>query len=89
MSRSANACIRAQAPAIAAAFGEPVALAMTAQPWSKASPARVESYRIYRQNFPDALIAIDSPDEATPMPQQPRRRDPLTRAYRSLLSRLR
>ena len=58
-------------------------------PTEHPSPARVESYRIYRQNFLDALIAIDSPEEASPMPQQPRRRNPFRRAYRSLLSRLR
>jgi hypothetical protein len=59
-------------------------------PTEHPSPARVEGYRIYRQNFLDALIAIDSPEEETgATPQPPRKRDPLRRAYRSLLSRLR
>jgi hypothetical protein len=57
-------------------------------PTEHPSPARVESYRIYRRNFLDALIANDSPEEAPPPPVAPRRR-PFRRAYRSLLSRLR
>ena len=58
-------------------------------PTEHPSPARVESYRIYRQNFLAALIAIDSTEEAGPCRNSPRSRNPLRRAYRSLLSRLR
>ena len=47
-----------------------------------------------KSGSPDAALtnastAIDSPEEASPMPKQPRRRNPFRRAYRSLLSRLR
>jgi hypothetical protein len=72
-----------------AAFGEPAAPGDDRPALVEGIAGESRELSDLSAEFLDALIAIASPNEATLMPQQPRRRGPLRRAYRSLLSRLR